>query len=200
MSAKQTTALLMVLSLGLTSSAAAQGRSRPHRSRPRGDDRRAVVQPASARPAFAPRACGPRPLVGKRLHRPGNFPQCNLPRRRVWVPAHYEIRERQVIIPAEYHTVFEQVWVEPIYEWQTRRVWVPEPHGTHVHVRLGDVAVGVDVGRRRHGHFRTVQEQVLIEQGHYTTVEKQVLVHPERIDVIRERVLVREGHWRRRRC
>ncbi len=123
-------------------------------------------------------------------------------RDRVWVPARYEIVQRQVVVPAEYRIVQRQVWVEPVYEWRYRQVQTPhrKPGLRFSFGKRGKLHLDLNLGRRRGRHHEhAVRERVCVRQGYYTNVTERVLVHDEYIDVVSEQVLVREGHWKKLR-
>ncbi|MCP4247975.1 MAG: hypothetical protein GY778_13085, partial [bacterium] len=48
---------------------------------------------------------------------------------------------------------------------------------------------------------RTIREKVkvLVREGHYRTIEERVLISPGHTEHIHRKVLVREGHYRTRR-
>ena len=110
---------------------------------------------------------------------------------RIWVPAAYDVREREIVIPARYETIYEKVWAEPVYEWVTREVWVPaRRRHRHLDLNVGKFSLHLNLGkgrkRGRRGHYETVRERVLVHAGHYDTVAREVLVRRERVEVVLE--------------
>ena len=118
--------------------------------------------------------------------------------RREWKPHAHEIREREIVIPAQYKTIREEVWVEPVYEWVTREVWVPARRGRrHIGLRIGKFSLSLRGGHRHgrgRGHYQTVREWVLVHEGHYETITRSVLIRPERIEIVQEAVSVGRGY------
>ncbi len=105
---------------------------------------------------------------------------------RIWVETAYDGREREIVIPARYETIYEKVWIEPVYEWVTREVWVPaRRRHRHLDLNVGKFSLHLNLGkgrkRSRRGYYETVRERVLVHEGHYETVAREVRVQ--------------NGHW-----
>ena len=120
---------------------------------------------------------------------------------RIWGTAAYEVREREIVIPARYETVYDKVWIKPVYQWVTREVWVPaRRRHRHLDLNVGKFSLHLNLGkgrkRHRRGHYETVRERVLVHAGHYETVAREVLVERVRVEVVREQIRVRNGFWK----
>lgn len=117
---------------------------------------------------------------------------------REWGSHAHQIRERQVVIPAQYETIREKVWVEPVYQWVTREVWVPARRSRrHIGLRIGKFTLSLGGGHghgRGRGRYEAVRERVLVHEGHYETITRSVLIRPQRIEIVQETVSQGRGY------